>query len=183
VVATVTAVVPGVAGAGTPSNDVPGAYQGQGPTGARWAKNQYLSTKKPTPTSYSGGRGIFSAPSPLKSSRESRLKPDTIRDQRAVYHRYPLAEAFHRPRDSVGYCGEGRNLACMITDSTMDWNMAKWVGATTTILGVSEVIYRRTSGRCRGFGGLASDVDRGSPAVKQMDNVYASACCDSGTAS
>ena len=153
VVAALTAVVPGgVASAGTPNNDVPVAYpatsttstdsivstarrQGQGATGARWAKNQYLSTKKPTPTSYSGGSGKFCALGPLKSSRESRLKPDKIRDQRALNHRYPLVKAFHRLRDSVGYRGEGRNLACMITDSTMDWNIAKWVGATTHDIG------------------------------------------------
>jgi hypothetical protein len=74
---------------------------------------------------------------------------------------------------------EGRALACMITDSTVGWNIAKWVGATATTLGVS---YRRTSGPCSGLGGLASGVDHGSPTAKQMANVHVSVRCDSGTA-
>jgi hypothetical protein len=130
-VATVTAVVPGVAGPGTPGDDRPVAY-------------------------------------PATST-----SPDSI-----------ASTARPRAQEVTGHAGraaiiEGRALACMITDSTVGWNIAKCVGATATTLGV---IYRRTSGPCSGFGGLASDVDRGSPTAKQMANVHVSVRCDSGTA-
>ena len=108
------------------------------------------------------------------------LKPDTIRIYRAVCRRYPQV----KPLVACAPRGLPRRRSCsrhMISDSTAGWAIAKLV-ATATRLGVSEVIYRRTSGTCSGFGGLASDVDRGSPTAKQMDMCMYSVCCDSGTA-
>jgi hypothetical protein len=95
---------------------------------------------------------------------------------------YPTPSTSYNLRASGAYYVEGRALDGMITDSPVGWNIAEWAGATAARLGVGEVIYRRTSGPCSGFGGLASDVDRGSPTAKQMENVHVSVCCDSGTA-
>ena len=91
----------------------------------RWVKNQYLSDKKPTSTVGSGG--ISGAPCPSGSSVESGLTPDAIRVHRALCHRYPQISAFYGRRSSSGYHGEGRALDNMISDSTVGWEIAKWV--------------------------------------------------------
>jgi Bacterial SH3 domain len=152
------------------------SYRGKG----RWVKNQYLSNNKPTPSS-SGG--ISGAPCPSGSSVESGLTPDAIRVHRALCHRYPQISSFLGRRTSSGYHGEGRALDCMISDSTVGWEIARWVRANAKSLGAMEVIYRQHIWTVqRSSEGWRLMSDRGSPTANHMDHVHVSVYGNSGTA-
>jgi Bacterial SH3 domain len=156
------------------------SYHGKG----RWVTNQYLSDKKPTSNqSGSSSSGISSAPCPSGSSVESGLTPDAIRVHRAVCHRYPQVKTFLGLRDSSGYHGDGRALDCMISDSTVGWDIAKWLRANARSLGVMEVIYQQHIWTVqRSSEGWRLMEDRGSPTANHMDHVHVSVYGNSGTA-
>jgi uncharacterized protein YraI len=154
----------------------------------RWVKDQYLSDTKPKSTTSisSGGSsssGISQAPCPSGSSVEDGLTPDAIRVHRAVCHRYPQVTSFLGLRSSSGYHGEGRALDCMISDSTVGWDMARWLRANASRLGVMEVIYRQQIWTVqRSSEGWRPMEDRGSPTANHMDHVHVSVYGNSGTA-
>jgi uncharacterized protein YraI len=160
------------------------SYRGKG----RWVKNQYLSDTKPKSTTAissnsSGSGGISGAPCPSGSSVEDGLTPDAIRVHRAVCHRYPQVTSFLGVRSSSGYHGEGRALDCMISNSTVGWDLAKWVRANASRLGVMEVIYRQQIWTVqRSSEGWRPMEDRGSPTANHMDHVHVSVYGNSGTA-
>ena len=148
----------------------------------RWVKNKYLADHKPTAESGSGGGGFSSAPCGSGSSVESGLTPDAIRVHRAVCHRYPQVKTFFGKRGSGGYHGQGRALDCMISDSTVGWNIAHWVRANAKRLGASEVIYRQHIWTVqRSSEGWRSMSDRGSPTANHMDHVHVSVYGNSGS--
>jgi hypothetical protein len=148
----------------------------------RWVKNEYLADHKPTAKSGSGGGGFSSAPCRSGSSVESGLTPDAIRVHRAVCHRYPQVKTFFGKRGSGGYHGQGRALDCMISDSTVGWNIAHWVRANAKRLGASEVIYRQHIWTVqRSSEGWRSMSDRGSPTANHMDHVHVSVYGNSGS--
>jgi hypothetical protein len=147
----------------------------------RWVKDQYLSDKKPTSGSSSSG-GISTAPCPSGSSMESGLTPDAIRVHRALCHRYPQITSFLGRRTSSGYHGEGRAVDNMISDSTVGWEIAKWVRAHAKELGAMEVIYRQHIWTVqRSSEGWRSMSDRGSPTANHMDHVHVSVYGNRGT--
>jgi uncharacterized protein YraI len=161
------------------------SYRGKG----RWVKNQYLSDTKPKSTTSisssggSGGGGISQAPCPSGSSVEDGLTPDAIRVHRAVCHRYPQFTSFLGLRSSSGYHGEGRALDCMISNTTVGWDAAKWLRANASKLGVMEVIYRQQIWTVqRSSEGWRSMSDRGSPTANHMDHVHVSVYGNSGSA-
>jgi hypothetical protein len=160
------------------------SYRGKG----RWVKNQYLSDRKPksTTSSSSGGSGsggISGAPCPGGSSVESGLTADAIRVHRALCHRYPQFTSFLGRRSSSGYHGQGRALDCMISDSSVGWDAARWLRANAKSLGVMEVIYRQQIWTVqRSSDGWRSMSDRGSPTANHMDHVHVSVYGNSGTA-
>ena len=160
------------------------SYRGKG----RWVKNQYLSDTKPKSTTAissnsSRSGGISGAPCPSGSSVEDGLTPDAIRVHRAVCHRYPQVSSFLGVRSSSGFHGEGRALDCMISDSSVGWDLAKWVRANARSLGVMEVIYRQQIWTVqRSSEGWRSMSDRGSPTANHMDHVHVSVYGNSGTA-
>ena len=148
----------------------------------RWVKNEYLSDHKPTAVSGGGGGGFSSAPCSSGSSVESGLTPDAIRVHRAVCHRYPQVKTFFGKRGSGGYHGQGRALDCMISDSTVGWDIAHWVRANAKRLGASEVIYRQHIWTVqRSSEGWRSMSDRGSPTANHMDHVHVSVYGNSGS--
>ena len=160
------------------------SYRGKG----RWVKNQYLSDRKPKSTtsgssSGSGSGGISGAPCPGGSSVESGLTSDAIRVHRALCHRYPQFTSFLGRRSSSGYHGQGRALDCMISDTSVGWDAARWVRANAKSLGVSEVIYRQQIWTVqRSSDGWRSMSDRGSPTANHMDHVHVSVYGNSGSA-
>ena len=146
----------------------------------RWVKDEYLSDKKPT--SGSAG-GISGAPCPSGSSMESGLTPDAIRVHRALCHRYPQISSFLGRRTSSGYHGQGRAVDNMISDSTIGWEIARWVRANAKELGAMEVIYRQHIWTVqRSSEGWRSMSDRGSPTANHMDHVHVSVYGNRGTA-
>jgi hypothetical protein len=148
----------------------------------RWVKDEYLSDKKPASGS-AGGGGISAAPCPSGSSMESGLTPDAIRVHRALCHRYPQISSFLGRRSSSGYHGQGRAVDNMISDSTIGWEIAKWVRANAKELGAMEVIYRQHIWTVqRSSEGWRSMSDRGSPTANHMDHVHVSVYGNSGTA-
>ncbi len=160
------------------------SYRGKG----RWVKNQYLSDRKPKSTasgssSGSGSGGISGAPCPGGSSVESGLTADAIRVHRALCHRYPQFTSFLGRRSSSGYHGQGRALDCMISNTSVGWDAARWVRANAKSLGVSEVIYRQQIWTVqRSSDGWRSMSDRGSPTANHMDHVHVSVYGNSGSA-
>jgi hypothetical protein len=151
----------------------------------RWVKNEYLSDRKPTSEQSSsiGGGGISGAPCPSGSSVEAGLTSDAIRVHRAVCHRYPQVKTFYGKRSSSGYHGEGRAVDCMISDSTVGWDIAHWVRANAKELGAMEVIYRQHIWTVqRSSEGWRPMSDRGSPTANHMDHVHVSVYGNSGTA-
>jgi hypothetical protein len=157
------------------------SYHGKG----RWVKNHYLSDKKPTASTsrVSSGGGISGAPCPSGSSMESGLTPDAIRVHRALCHRYPQITSFLGRRTSSGYHGQGRAVDSMISDSTVGWEIAKWVRANAKSLGAMEVIYRQHIWTVqRSSEGWRSMSDRGSPTANHMDHVHVSVYGNSGSA-
>ena len=164
------------------------SYRGKG----RWVKNKYLSKTKPKSTasrrtsssgSSSGSGGISGAPCPGGSSVESGLTPDAIRVHRALCHRYPQFTSFLGRRSSSGYHGQGRALDCMISNSTVGWDAARWLRANAKSLGVMEVIYRQQIWTVqRSSDGWRPMSDRGSPTANHMDHVHVSVYGSSGTA-
>ena len=149
----------------------------------RWVKNQYLSDKKPASVSSGRSGGISGAPCPSGSSVESGLTPDAIRVHRALCHRYPQISNFLGRRTSSGYHGQGRAVDCMISDSTVGWDIAHWVRAHAKELGAMEVIYRQHIWTVqRSSEGWRSMSDRGSPTANHMDHVHVSVYGNSGTA-
>ena len=163
------------------------SYRGKG----RWVRNKYLSENKPESTkassssssSGSGSGGISGAPCPGGSSVESGLTPDAIRVHRALCHRYPQFTSFLGRRSSSGYHGQGRALDCMISDTTVGWDAARWLRANAKSLGVSEVIYRQQIWTVqRSSDGWRPMSDRGSPTANHMDHVHVSVYGNSGSA-
>jgi hypothetical protein len=149
----------------------------------RWVKDEYLADKKPTSGSLGGSGGISSAPCPSGSSMESGLTPDAIRVHRALCHRYPQISSFLGRRTSSGYHGQGRAVDNMISDSTIGWEIAKWVRANAKELGAMEVIYRQHIWTVqRSSEGWRSMSDRGSPTANHMDHVHVSVYGNRGTA-
>ncbi len=151
----------------------------------RWVTNKYLSDTKPNAKSSasSSGGGISGAPCPGGSSVESGLTNDAIRVHRALCHRYPQITSFLGRRSSSGYHGSGRALDCMISDSTVGWEIAKWVRAHAKELGAMEVIYRQQIWTVqRSSEGWRPMSDRGSPTANHMDHVHVSVYGNSGTA-
>jgi hypothetical protein len=152
------------------------AYDGKG----RWVKNQYLSTKKPDPAT-SGG--ISSAPCKTGSKVESGLTPDAIRVHRAICARYPQVTAFGGRRSSNDFHGSGRAVDNMISNSTVGWEIARWVRAHAKQLGVSEVIYSQKIWTVqRGSEGWRGMSNRGSRTANHYDHVHVSVYGSRGTA-
>ncbi len=150
-----------------------------------WVRSDYLSITKPEPSATSSFSGGFSsAPCPSGSAVESGLTPDAIRVHRAVCARYPQVTTFYgyRAGDS-GYHGSGRAIDCMISNSTVGWDIANWVRANARPLGVSEVIYsQRIWTVQRSSEGWRWMSDRGSPTANHYDHVHVTVYGYSGTA-
>jgi hypothetical protein len=81
-----------------------------------------------------------------------------------------------------GYHGSGRALDCMISNSTVGWDLANWLRANASRLGVSEVIYsQRIWTVQRSSDGWRWMSDRGSPTANHYDHVHVSVYGYSGS--
>ena len=144
------------------------SYDGRG----RWVKNAYLSKDKPKPESTGG---VTSAACGKGSAMESGLTKDAILVHRTICARYPQVTSFGGTRGGGGFHATGQAVDCMISDSTVGWQLARWVRAHARELGVSEVIYsQRIWTVQRGSEGWRSMSDRGSATANHYDHVHVS---------
>ena len=154
------------------------SYAGKG----RWVRNQYLSDKKPAPAKKSGGGGLSAAACSKGSKVESGLTRDAIRVHRALCARYPQISSFGGTRSGGGFHGSGQAVDCMISNSSVGWDMANWVRANAKRLGVSEVIYSQKIWTVqRGSEGWRGMSDRGSATANHYDHVHVSVYGNRGT--
>ena len=136
-----------------------------------WVKKQYLATKKPAPKA-SGA--VSGAACQGGSGMEQGLTPDAITVHRALCARYPQITAYGGVRQGDGgEHGSGRAVDAMISDSTVGWQIAKWVRANAGRLGVSQVIYSQHIWTVqRSSEGWRSMPDRGSATANHYDHVH-----------
>jgi hypothetical protein len=147
----------------------------------RWVHSQYLSTKRPTLAVSSSG-GISSAPCPSGSAVERGLTPDAIRVHRAICARWPQVRTYYGLRSGDGYHGSGRALDSMIGNSTVGWEIARWVRANARQLGAMEVIYSQHIWTVqRSSEGWRMMPDRGGATANHYDHVHVSVYGNSGT--
>ena len=138
----------------------------------RWVTAKYVSKDKPDPATTGG---VSDAPCAKGSSMEQSLTPDAVLVHRTVCARYPQVTSFGGRRGGEGFHASGQAVDCMISDSTVGWQIARWVRAHARELGVSEVIYSRHIWTVqRGSEGWRSMSDRGSPTANHQDHVHVS---------
>ncbi len=144
------------------------AYNGSG----RWVKDKYLTDKKPAAAV---SNGISGAACSSGSSVESGLTSDAIKVHRAVCAKFPQVKSYGGVRSGGGNHGSGRAVDAMISDSSVGWQVARWVQANAKRLGVSEVIYAQKIWTVqRGGEGWRSMSDRGSASANHYDHVHVS---------
>ena len=144
----------------------------------RWVKNAYLSTKKPAAQT----SGISDAACPSGSGVESGLTRDAVRVHRALCARFPQISSFGGVRASADFHGTGQAVDAMISESSVGWQIAKWVRANAKRLGVSEVIYSQQIWTVQRSGeGWRGMSDRGSATANHYDHVHVSVYGSAGT--
>lgn len=143
-------------------------FKGKG----RWVTAAYVSKDKPDPAKTGG---VTNAPCSKGSGMEQGLTPDAVLVHRTVCARYPQVSSFGGARGGGGFHSSGQAVDCMISDSTVGWQLARWVRAHARELGVSEVIYsQRIWTVQRGSEGWRSMSDRGSSTANHYDHVHVS---------
>jgi hypothetical protein len=143
-------------------------YKGKG----RWVTAKYVSKTKPDPAKTGG---VTDAPCGKGSSMEGGLTPDAVLVHRTVCARFPQVSSFGGTRGGGGFHGSGQAVDCMISDSKVGWELARWVRAHARELGVSEVIYSQKIWTVqRGREGWRSMSDRGSSTANHYDHVHVS---------
>ena len=166
------------------------AYRGDG----GWVKKQYLVESKPQPKprpkrqaavssrSSAASSGGSTRACPGGSSVESGLTPDAIRLHRALCARFPGVTSYGGVRaDSLPDHPSGRALDAMVSSSGLGQQIANWVRANASRLGVSEVIFaQRIWTVQRGGEGWRSMSDRGSPSANHYDHVHITVYGNSG---
>ncbi|MGB7980885.1 MAG: SH3 domain-containing protein [Candidatus Nanopelagicales bacterium] len=166
-----------------------------------WIKGDFLSRTKPKPlpkpqpkaatstssgsssssggsssssSSSSSGGGVSGAACSGGSGVESGLGSNAIKVHRAVCSRFPQVSGYGGNRGGGGNHGSGRALDIMIGGST-GWDIANYVRANASRLGVTEVIYAQkiwtTQRAGEGWRGMS---DRGSTTANHYDHVHVS---------
>ncbi|MGI3779817.1 MAG: hypothetical protein ACRYG2_03490, partial [Janthinobacterium lividum] len=138
----------------------------------RWVTARYVSKDKPDPATTGG---VTNAPCGKGSAMEQGLTPDAVLVHRTVCARYPQVTSFGGLRGGGGFHASGQAVDCMISDSQVGWQLARWVQAHARQLGVSEVIYSQHIWTVqRGSEGWRSMPDRGSRTANHYDHVHVS---------
>ncbi|MGD7789549.1 SH3 domain-containing protein [Propionibacteriaceae bacterium Y1700] len=168
---------------------------------AYWVSAQYLSKDKPEPEptegsgsdkaagsegsdssgsddsdsgSSSGGSADSSAPCPSGSSVESGLTPNAIKVHRSVCHKFPQVTSYGGVRaDALPEHPSGRALDCMISSNATGWEIARYVRANASSLGVTQVIFDQHIWTTQRSGeGWRQMEDRGGATANHQDHVH-----------
>ena len=146
-----------------------------------WVYSDYLAEKKPKPEpepeeeepSAPATSGLSTAPCATGSDVESGLTPNAIGVHRAVCAAFPEVTEYGglRPGDD-GEHGSGRALDIMISGDP-GWELAEWVRANASELGVSEVLYSQKIWTVqRSSEGWRWMDDMGSTTANHYDHVH-----------
>ena len=143
---------------------------------SRWVKDRYLSSRKPARAARrtSSSSSVSSSACPSGSAVESGLTQDAIRVHRALCARFPQVSSYGGVRpDSLPDHPSGRALDAMVSSTGLGWDIANWVRANRSRLGVSEVIFAQKIWTVqRGSEGWRSMSDRGSASANHYDHVH-----------
>ena len=171
-------------------------FQGQG----RWVTAAFVSGDKPaTPatkspakkkverkssgsgsgsgTSGSGSSGGTSRASCSQGSgMEAGLTPDAVLVHRTLCARFPQITSYGGVRSGgESFHATGQAVDCMISSSSVGWQVAKYVRAHARALGVSEVLYAQHIWTVqRSSEGWRPMPDRGSATANHFDHVHVS---------
>jgi hypothetical protein len=152
-----------------------------------WVHKAYLAEKKPRPepkpkpeaqTTESAPvtAGLSSAPCPTGSDMESGLTSNAVAVHRAVCAAFPQVTTYGGVRTGDGGDhGTGHAVDIMIPDSSTGDQIAEWVRANASDLGVSEVIWSQHIWTVqRSSEGWRPMEDRGSTTANHYDHVHVS---------
>jgi uncharacterized protein YraI len=141
-----------------------------------WVSGQYLSATKPAPavTAAAPAPGPSGAACSSGSGVESGLNANAIAVHRAVCGRYPQIGSYGGYRPDGSYHGSGRAIDIMVSGS-LGWDVANWLRANASSLGISEIIYSQQIWTVqRGGEGWRGMSDRGSATANHYDHVHVS---------
>jgi hypothetical protein len=139
------------------------------------------STSRAAPKAAAAPSGISFAPCADGSAVESGLTPDAVRVHRAVCALFPGVSGYGGLRGSGDNHGTGRAVDIMVGSSGLGGQIAAYVRANATALGVSEVIWEQHIWTVqRSSEGWRAMPDRGSPTANHYDHVHVSVYGSSG---
>ncbi|MGV1003907.1 MAG: SH3 domain-containing protein [Candidatus Nanopelagicales bacterium] len=145
----------------------------------RWVNDDYLARSQPAADSSSSGSysgGISGIPCPAGSGGsgvEGGIGSNATRVHRAVCARFPQITEYGGYRAGSQYHGSGRALDIMVSDSALRSEIAHWVRANASALGVMEVIYSQQIWTVQRSGeGWRGMSDRGSITDNHYDHVH-----------
>ena len=139
---------------------------------ARWVNASYLSEEDATAEPVTAG-GVTDAPCSSGSEVESGLTSNAILVHRSVCATFPQVATYGGIRDDGGEHAAGLALDIMITSSSQGDQIADWVRANASSLGVSQVIWSQHIWTVqRSSEGWRLMEDRGSTTANHYDHVH-----------
>ncbi|WP_114560700.1 SH3 domain-containing protein [Desertihabitans aurantiacus] len=152
---------------------------------AGWVSEEYLTKDRPETRGSSGGSsGGSGSPSggacPSGSGVESGLQPNAVAVHRAICHQFPSITSFGGVRsDSIPGHPEGRAVDAMIPNyssgsgNALGWEVARYVRAHASELGVTEVIFDQKIWTTQRSGeGWRTMGNRGGATANHRDHVH-----------
>lgn len=144
----------------------------------RWVKSDELSTTEPSPDPED--IGVSFAPCASGSGVESGLRPDSIKVHRAVCAAFPQISSYG------GVAGRGEHATGQALDimvsGPLGWQIAEFLQANRTRLGVSYLIYQQKIWTVqRGGEGWRAMSDRGGATANHFDHVHVTTYGNRGT--
>ncbi len=136
---------------------------------ARWVTDEYLAKKRPPKES-----AISDESCNKSSSIESGLQPNGVKVYRALCAKFPNITSFGGRRNANGgFHPSGRAVDAMISNG--GWEVARWVRANASRLGVSEVIHAQQIWTVQRSGeGWRGMSDMGNATANHYDHVHIS---------
>ena len=135
----------------------------------RWVRGQYLSSEKPE-------TGPSSGECAGGSEVESGLTPDAIKVHRAICNKFPAVTSYGGVRsDSLPEHPSGRALDAMVSNTGLGWEIANWLQANASSLGISEILFDQKIWTVqRGGEGWRGMSNRGGATANHRDHVHVS---------
>ncbi|RCK69990.1 SH3 domain-containing protein [Desertihabitans brevis] len=148
---------------------------------AGWVSEEYLTKDEPKTSGSSGGSGSPSGGACSSGSGvESGLQPNAVAVHRAICHQFPSITSYGGVRaDSIPGHPEGRAVDAMIpgysssSGNALGWEVARYVRAHASELGVTEVIFDQKIWTIQRSGeGWRTMSNRGGDTANHRDHVH-----------